>query len=497
MPEIEKEKLNAMLADVPAEKRDAFLADFKKRGYTIKGAGTPRSFPVDKPTSAFGQPPAANERGLIDEGPPMLAPAFAAAGSLNEGLRNAGQKLEDVKGPAALAAYPAGMATKAAGSILPENFGQGALMYAMGGPVGEGVGAAAGKVWDKVGAPLVKAGGNMLADVVGELAGKDPESVKALYNNPKAMWQKATEIFGRKDQEKTIQAVESDFAAKGEQFRAIEDSLSGNFGTPSYGKATQVITRPAFDDVKFQMAKEGFRLPGEIAEGITPVKIGKIADDAPEYKFLVKQMVELKNNPRLAFGDAVRMKQNLDKAIDYGLEGANGLQPVSEDASRLLRSMRKALNKEVRTSLDPERRVVWDKVNAEYGAAAQSRAELRKQVMGQNARLTEKKLHQLLKEGRYDDEVMDRAKDLGAKASARLDAVRDHIAARQFKSWGHAPSASGFLPTSPKAIGYGVSAAGGASQAAQALARSVQNAPLVVHGLIAHALTRDQKDAQP
>lgn len=497
MPEIEREKVQAMLAEAPADQHEAILQRMKDRGFTVKAAGTPRPFPVDAPTSSFGQPPASNEPGLIDEGPPGMAPMFAAAESANNAIRGAGQKLEDVNGPAALAAYPAGMAVKAAGNIIPENFGQGALMYAMGGPVGEGVGAAAGKVWDKVGAPLMKAGGNILADVVGELAGKDPESVKVLYNNPKAMWRKATEIFGRKDQEKTIQALESDFAAKGEQFRAIEDSLSGNFGTPSYGKATEVITRPAFDDVKFQMAKEGFRLPSDIAEGIKPVKIGKIAEDATEYKFLVKQMVELKNNPRLEFGEAVRMKQNLDKAIDYGLDGANGIQPVSEDASRLLRSMRKALNKEVRASLDPKRRVVWDKVNAEYGLASQSRAELRKQVMGQNARLTEKKLHQLLKEGRYDDEVMDRARDLGAKAAARLDDVRDHIAARQFKSWGHAPSASGFLPTSPKAIGYGVSAAGAASQTAQALARTLHNSPLVAHGLIAHALTRDQKDQKP
>ncbi len=49
MPEIEQEKLDAMMAEVKPEKRDAFLQDFKSRGYTIKPVSTEEGITPENP----------------------------------------------------------------------------------------------------------------------------------------------------------------------------------------------------------------------------------------------------------------------------------------------------------------------------------------------------------------------------------------------------------------------------------------------------------------
>lgn len=461
------------------------LAEARKRGL-VPGGGPPSTL---TPQGNIAVPPPPNEPGL-EQVVPITDP-------LKMGLEHLQGKSEQARSgmsslnPAAWAMKIGEAGLGAAQGFLPSTSREVGTAMAVG-PAMEAAGTITKPLVPYV-QKFTRGAGAALADVIGELSGKDAESVKVLFNNPKAMWQKATELFGRKHQEATVKAIEKDFAERGAQFRAIEDSLSGNFGTPSYGKASEVITRPAFDDVRFQLAKEGFRLPKGLIEGYPDIKIGKIAEDAPEYKFLIESVKKIKDNPRLSFGDALRLKQNLDKAIDYGLEGSNGIQPISEDASRLLSSIRKSINKEMRSSLNTEQRKVWDTVNEEYGVAAQSRAELRKQVLGQSARLTEKKLHQLLKEGRYDDEVLDRTAALGANAKKRLEDVRDHIAARQFKSWAKAPNAHGFIPSSPALYGHLTSAAGGASQAAQELAKKIQNYPMIMGALATHAASRDEK----
>jgi len=434
------------------------------------------------------QPPP-NEPSLQEMGPMGV---FTATEAINDQLREKGQMLQDIKGPAAVAAYPAGTAAKVASNILPENWNQAALTAVMGGPIGADVMAGAKAVVK----PIAKGAGNILADVMGELAGKDPESIKVLFNNPKAMWQKASELFSRKHQESVINAVESDFAKHGAKLGQIEDTLTGNFGTPSYGKAPEVMARPTFDKIRFQLGKEGFRLPEQLSEGIPQPKISKIPQDSPEYKFLIENMVKLKDNIRMSFGDALRMKRNLDKAIDYGLEGANGLQPISADANRILSNMRSSLSKDMGIALKPELRPVWNDINSVYGSAATARAELKKQVLGQNARLTERKLQQLMREGRYDDEVLDRASKIGAQTIKKLEDAQEHLAATQYKKNISGGLMHGtWLPTSPKAVGYGVSAAGGATNAAQALAKSAANYPYIISALAAHAIDRDAKEA--
>lgn len=502
MPPITRDQLNTMLADVPEAEHESFLTHLKSRGYTL--AGAPRSDaatpagqrPIYQPQTEIGKGAAAME--ALKSPIPIVAPAANfLENTVPQALNSGADAMSKMGSPGiGQAMQGAGSTIKFAAGAIPTTLG-GGMAQAAAGPLLEGAGALAGKAGPYV-RPIADKFGGILADVIGALSSKDPEAIKVLANNPKAMWQKASEIFGRAHMENVIGTIEKDFKAHGTALEAIEDTLSGNFGTPSYGKAPEVMARGAFDNTKFKMAKEGFRLPEFLGEGVKSPVISKIPQDSPEYKFLVETLRDINDNPRMSFGDALRMKRNIYKAVDYGLEGANGLQPVSEDASRILKGLGKDLNKSLISSIpDTAQKQAWTRVNAEYEAASMARAELKKQVMGQSARLTEKKLTQLLREGRYDDEVMDRGAAIGAKTTARLDELRDHVAAQQFKRWGKGPSvAEGLMPSSPRLVGYGASAVGTGPDALAGIMRFVQNNPKVMNAL-SQALLEKQQKQQP
>ena len=216
-------------------------------------------------------------------------------------------------------------------------------------------------------------------------------------------------------------------------------------------------------------------------------KVGRLPATSPEYKFLVEKLSFLHKNPRLGFGDVLNMRRQLDDAISYGVEGSNGLQPVSGAAQGVLKVMRRDLNEQLRSAVPKDIRPQWDAANKAYSEASAAYAELRKQVVGTTPRQTERKLMQMIQEGRYDDEVLGRAEKLGEKAARELDTVRDHVAAREFQRWAKAGIGAGTplgIPTSPRIVGIGASAAGAAGKAVGAVTQPLSQQPKILSLLL-------------
>lgn len=346
-----------------------------------------------------------------------------------------------------------------------------ALFVAMAGPALEGAAA--------VGRPIARAGGNLLADVAGAVAGKQPEVVKELFKRPGAMWRKAAEIFGHEHQKALVRSVDEGLASKGAKFREIEESLSG-FVVGSAGKAPKVQMQAVLDDVQKEMLARGHHLPKNITGKAPSVKVGRIAPGTSEYGAIIEKLVLLKKNPKLNFGDALNLRRQLDDAINYGIEGSNGLQPISTEGQRILSLMRRRINTQLREAVPQNVRGDWDKANFAYSRAAKAYGELKRHVIGNQPRQTEAKLFQMLREGRYDDEVVRRVDRLGEATAKVFDELRDQLAAKEFQRWASGGIRSGMpfgLPTSPRLIGAGISGAGGASQLAQAAVRQVMGSP--------------------
>lgn len=328
-----------------------------------------------------------------------------------------------------------------------------------------------------VGKPVARAGGNIIADIAGQIAGKHPEAVKAIYKKPGALWKKATELFGMKNQELLLQKISEGKAARGEQFHALEEVLTG-FGSKSGGKASRADMRPVFKEVVREMERGGYHVPKSIT-GKNPIAIGRLPGESIEAKEIFAKLDTLNKNPNLEFGQALNLRRQIDRLINYGIEGKNGLQPTSTDANRILKLMRRRINTQMRGAVPKELRADWDRANFVYSQANKAYAELQKQVIRGDPGGTQKKLLQLLKDGRYDDEVLSRAEKLGEQTAKALEDVRDHIAAREFDQWftsGLHKGAFGYFPTSPLLTGGVVAGAGEVAGAAGRVAGPVAGA---------------------
>ncbi len=343
-----------------------------------------------------------------------------------------------------------------------------ALFIAAAGPALEAAGIAgkaalsteAGQAAAGAAKTAVKAGGDILADVAGMVAGKDPEVIKTLVKSPGAVWKKATELFSMKHQENLEASLHEGMQKIGDKFGAIEDQFAGYHGTPTAGTAPKVDLSGVFKGKTDEMLARGHRLPKEMT-GIKPtVEIGRISTADPEYRTILDHLKTLKDNPKLDFGEALNLRRNIDRTIDYGVEGATGVQELSGEAQRVLKGLREGINKELRASLPADIRPKWDEVNKAYSEGRGAFAELRKQIVKQSPGQTENKLIQLIKEGRYDDEITRRAEKLGEKTLKAFDDVKDHVAARSVKRWVEQPSAAHVLGGFPRPIGYGASMVG-------------------------------------
>ncbi len=225
------------------------------------------------------------------------------------------------------------------------------------------------------------------------------------------------------------------------------------------------------------MLGRGHRLPKDIS-GIKPTTmVGRIASDDPEYGAIMDKLNVLKKNPQMNFGEALNFRRQIDQSIEYGVEGSNGMKPLSGEAQRVLKGIRKGVSSSLRDSLPNEVKPEWDSVNKSYQEGTAAFNELRKQIIRQSPGQTENKLLQLVKEGRYDDEVTRRAQALGDKVIKSLDDARDHVAARSVKRWVETPNAAHFFGAAPRPMGYAASAAGAAGQGASILAGKVVENP--------------------
>lgn len=375
----------------------------------------------------------------------------------------------------------AGESIRSVAAAVPTTVGDAALL-GLAGPVMEGTAVAA----KAIGGPVMRGAGRILADVVGELAGKDPEAVKAIFKNPKAMWKQVNQLFGQKQQAATVSAIEDGLSARGAQFKELEQSFTGFLEIPGAKPVPKVSLTPVLKDITNEMRIRGHRIPADIT-GKSPLGIGRLPEDGAESKMIMARLKQLKDNPELGFGEALNLRRQLDDTISYGIEGSNGLQPISGEANRVLKLMRRRINSSIRSAVPAEVRPLWDKANFEYSKASEAYAELKKHVIRQSPGETEARLLKFIREGRYDDEVSNRAAKLGEKAAGALDAIRDRISAHQFKRWlgtaGTKPGALGIIPTSPRALGYGAAGAGLVVDSAEALARAVSTNPRLLAAL--------------
>ena len=369
-----------------------------------------------------------------------------------------------------------------------------ALFIATAGPALEAAAA--------VGAPIAKLGGNIMADVAARLVGKSPEALKVIFNKPGAIWKKATELFGLKNQELLVNEIEAGLASKGKQFGELAEVFSGFTQKSGVAGLTPppVEMRTVLKEVLGTMMERGHKLPKTLS-GKSQIRVGKLAEDSADYIKINEKLEFLKKHPKMTFGEALNFRQQVDDMIDYGVEGSAGLQKLTGEGNRVLKLVRRRVNTNLRESLPSDVRALWDKANFDYSRARGAYAELKKSVIGQTDKQTETKMLQMIREGRYDDSVAKRAQRIGEQAAKALDDVRDHLAAKEFSRWagpglsmggasgagfyfGGIPGAvAGAVATSPRAVGTATSIAGGLSQIAGSALEHPQTMRGVVSGL--------------
>lgn len=405
-----------------------------------------------------------------------------AQSGLQSASDTAGKFYSDLGYPATGKAVQVG--GRALAGLIPARM-KDALFIAAAGPALEGAGAAgkaalsteAGQAVAGAAKIVVKSGGDLLANVAGMVAGKDPEVIKALVNSPGAVWKKATELFSMAHQENLDNTLHEGMKTIGNKFGALEDQFAGYHGTPTAGMAPKVNLQGVYDINVKDMLSRGHRLPKDLT-GIEPtVTHGRIGTDDPEYKDILSHLTNMKKKPEVDFGEALNLKRQIGRTIDYGVEGKNGVQELSGEAQRVLKGIQAGLNKELRSSLPAEIRPKWDEVNRVYSSALDAFAELRKQIVKQSPGQTENKLLQLIKDGRYDDEITRRAGALGDKVLKAFDDARDHVAARSVRRWIDAPSVAHFLGGAPRPVGYGASGVGAFKTAGAKLAGAAAENP--------------------
>lgn len=469
--ELENEEAAAMAAakDAPTgagsamvpgmTQEDADLAASSKTDLALKAAGEALDTPIMESRLV-------NPLGLPD----VLT---AAKTGIEDASVDAGKYYAELGVPRIGKAVEAG--GKFTAGMIPARM-KDALFVAMAGPALEAASA--------IGKPVARFGGDILADIAGQVAGRSPEALKVIFKKPGALWKKANEVFSLVHQERLVKNIERAMGERGAQFKELENVLTGfsEGAVKSKGRAAVVNTDSVIADVSKEMMRSGFQLPKGIApKGYVQPRIGRVDVMSPEYKAIIEKMKVLRDTKNMTFGEGLNLRRQLDDMISYGVEGSNGLQPVTSSSQRILHSMRQRINTQLRESVPADLRPAWIKANAEYRRASEAFRELQKQVVKGEPGTTENKLLQLLREGRYDSQVMNRANRINERAAKAFDDMKDHIAARQFKDWaagGIGKGAFGFLPTSPRIVGMGTSAAGAATQGAGAAAKLAAENPV-------------------
>ena len=329
------------------------------------------------------------------------------------------------------------------------------------------------KLVGMAGRPVVRAGGNMIADIAAGIAGKSPEALKVMFKKPGAIWSKATELFGQEHQKKLVETIMQDKAARGAQFKQLEEALTG-FVAPS--KATKVNASNVLQRTLYEMKRRGHYIP-ESFTGKKPIAVGRFPEDSAEARAIFEKLQILKDNPNMDFGQALNLRRQLDDMIDYGVQGSQGLQKISGESDRLLKFARRELDAKMKMAVPYEIKSEWTAANRIYREAAKSYEQLMRNVVKGAPAETEAKLLKMLKEGRYDDELITASQGLGERTAKALDDLRDQIAAKEFRRWAGRGGIVGILPTSPRAVGMAAAGTGAATRAAGAAGGALTQYP--------------------
>lgn len=495
MPEIERDKVRAMLAEAPEDQHESILTRLKERGYTVKNASAPvmppgaalkQNQPIYPPQSELSKPQAAWQvmKGALGTDIPLVGPAV---GAVREQIPNwIAEKGGQIGFPKTAATV--GTAVSTAGELLPKNLGDLAAMVTAE-PLAKGA--------VMVGKPFIRGTGEVLAEIAAKISGANKEAVKAVFKNPKIA-AKFGDLLGQWDQANLVEAVQGNLKKVGGRFKAVQDALAG-FAAADRKMLPRVNLEPALDATVQHMVDTGHRVPSRFT-GITPkLGVGRLAEDSPDYTLLIKQLANLQKNKTLDFGEALNMRRQLDELIDFGQPGTSGMQKVGSEANRILKKMRDEVNVRLRESIPTKKRGMWDAANKAYSDARTAYDELKRQVVGTTPQITIQRIMRQVRSGRVEEGLEDRAAKIGKAAEKALMDIHDRVVAGQFHDFvrggvatpaaagwvglhfGGLPGAvAGVVGSSPRMIGYGTAAAGGAAHATEALARQMLAHPAIL-----------------
>lgn len=506
MPEIDRDKLKAMLSEAPEDQREPLLQRLKDRGYTIAGAQpavsqvpststmppAPQGI-LDKATAAVlptqpwqGQPlpenpqtappgtPIAhppNEPGL-EERIPFTDPLNTQLGGLADAARGAVKESGSaiVRGAGAVA----GAGLDAAKSIIAPS-SPAEVGAAIGGPaVVEGVKGALSAA-----KPALSFTGNLLADLAGWWTGKHPDYIKTVFQNP-AIAKQFGDAVGSDIQAHVVSKIEAGKKALGDQFKSIQDEIA-KFGADSTGKAVAVDSKSAMREVAASLESAGHKIPESVGGNNIPLKVPRLDPGSSEYNTILDFMGKMKK--KLDFGEALNLRRQMDDAINYGVPGNQGLAKTSGELNRALRSMRQSLDNKMAEALPAEQKGAWNAANKAYADGAKAFDQLSNEVVGKTPSQTALKVARAMRSGRVD-EVLNPGEKLGKAAEAALEELRKTVVAGQFERWAHGANASSFLPSSPRMIGYTTAGAGALAKVVeQAMKSGGQIPPGIVQAL--------------
>lgn len=454
-----------------------------------------QGFDPAKLAAAKGQLPPQDEKGnYVVQGPPNepgLEQVVPITDPLKMGLQNLKDKSEAARMSPGGVPRPLGPLMKvgeaglglAQGLTPSTNTEVGATMAA--GPIASEVSAVAKKALPAV--------GQFAAEAAGVWTGRDPEAIKALFKNPE-IWSKVKNSLAEYDQLHTVNAIEDSVKQMGKKFRSIQDALAGFPGTRTAGQASSVNLKPALTSVMRDLERSGHALPAELTGYTSKIKVPRLDPSSSDYQAVTKFIgkVQKASKEGADFGEVLNLKRQLDDAVDYGIEGSQGIQKVGSEANRALKLLRSRVNLQLRAALPAEKRGEWDAANSTYAASRTALDQLRKEVVSATPHQTLARVMREMKAGRSEMSVMGRASKIGEGAMQALQDVHDRAVASQFHRLldGSAGAAAAATTSSPRAAGFMAARSGMEAKQFEELARHALAAPQVLAAKLASHLDR-------
>lgn len=514
MPEIERDKLKAMLQDAQAGGQDpeALLVRLKARGYTLPGqAAAPKEsvgHPADAPDMTEMPPggiPVPTEKPL--EELPLTEPLAKGLQMAGTGLQKAREMLPDRLAPLDPVLRANEYAAKGMAALLPQNWADVAGLIAAP-QVGE-IASQAGKATLKAVRPIVATTGDVLAHLAGHATGKHPELFKAAFKDPQIL-QQVTEAIGSQEQANFVRAVQDGIERIGDKFEAVQNALAGFGGQEGrtaggrFRVNAPVKLKPAGQEIAAELVRSGHRLPQGLT-GKAPLAEGVFAADSPEYARISSWVQKLQEKDTRDFGEALNLRRQLDHEINWGPAGGQGIQ-LSDKANGVLRKMRDRLDKELEGSLDPTRRAEWKEVNRLYSDAMKAKSELKRTVAGETPEQTAARVVRVIKSGRTEENLTAKASRIGDEAVKALDLLHQRVVSRELRDWtsGRGLTAAGALAAhgnylaaplalaagSPRGVGYAAAGAGAMRPLIDKVAAAAAAHPAMLGATVERVLAR-------